>query len=155
MIQVVIILVLLMGVGGFGGYSYVQKLQADNQVLETNNIVLESSVAEQKEAIEGLQRQAEAISKANDELRDTTKKLQGETKNLARKLGTHELDVLAQNKPELVTRIINRASDAVLRCFEVLTGSPLTDQEKVAKKKSEAGFNRECPSIVNPAYKAD
>ena len=58
MIQVVIILVLLMGVGGFGGYTYVQKLQADNKVLETNNIVLESSVAEQKEAIEGLQRQA-------------------------------------------------------------------------------------------------
>ena len=151
MIQVGVILVLLMGVGGFGGYTYVQKLQADNKVLETNNIVLESSVAEQKEAIEGLQRQAAEISKANDELRATTNRLQGETKNLAKKLGTHELDVLAQNKPELVTRIINRASGAVLRCFEVLIGSPLTEEEKVAKKKSDPGFNRECPSIVNPS----
>ena len=154
MIQVVIILVLLMGVGGFGGYTWVQKLQADNRTLETNNVVLESSVKEQQAAIEDMQRQANAINKANAELRTQTQRLRSDTKNLARKLGKHELDVLAQRKPELVQRIINRASDAVLRCFEVLTGAPRTDEEKVAKKKSEPGFNRECPSIVNPAYKA-
>ena len=140
-----------MGVGGFGGYTYVQKLQADNKVLETNNIVLESSVNHQKETIAALDRQAKEIQKANNELRETTTKLHADQKNLAKKLGKHELDILAQNKPQLVERIINRASGAVLRCFEVLTGSPLTEEEKIAKKKSDPGFNRECPSIVNPS----
>ena len=152
MIQVVIILVLLMGVGGFGGYTYVQKLHADNKVLETNNIVLESSVNHQKETIAALDRQAKEIQKANNELRETTTKLHADQKNLAKKLGKHELDILAQNKPQLVERIINRASGAVKRCFEILTGSPLTEQEIAATKKSQ--INRECPSI-HPNYKED
>ena len=153
MIQVVVILVLLMGVGGFGGYTYVQKPQADNKVLETNNIVLESSVAEQKEAIEGLQRQAAEISKANDELRATTNRLQGETKNLAKKLGRHELDILAANKPGLVVKIINRASKNEMRCYEIASGSPLTEEELAATKKSQ--INGECPGSANPNYKGD
>ena len=37
MIQVVIILVILLGAGGFGGYTWIQKLQADNKVLEVNH----------------------------------------------------------------------------------------------------------------------
>ena len=87
MIQLVIILVLLMGVGGFGGYTWVQIPQADNKALETNNIVLESSVNHQKETIAALDRQAKAIQKVNNELREKTSKLRADQKNLAKKLG--------------------------------------------------------------------
>ncbi len=37
-----------------------------------------------------------------------------------------------------------------LRCVEIAMGSPLTDKEKNATKKSE--INSECPSIANPKY---
>ena len=149
MIQVAIILVILLGAGGFGGYTWIQKLQADNKVLEVNHAKLEGAVTEQNAVIESLSRQAEAIQKANNELRDRTNQLTTEKNNLAGKLGKHELDILAQNKPVLVQRVINRASDRVMRCFEILTGSPLTEQEKNASKPSQ--FNSECPSI-HPKY---
>ena len=78
-------------------------------------------------------------------MRVETDRLAEEKTNLAKKLGKHELDILAQNKPGLVQRIINRASVNVMRCFEIATGSPLTHDELQADKPSL--YNRECPTI--------
>jgi hypothetical protein len=126
MIQIVIILVILLGGGGFGAWTYMQKLQADNQVLQINQEVLKENELKLNDAI--AEQQAVIAAK---------------------KLGRHELDVLAQNKPGLVVRVINRASDNALRCFEVLTGAPLTPDEEAADKPSL--YNRECPTI-HPKY---
>ena len=159
MIQIVIILVILLGGGGFGAWTYMQKLQADNQVLQINQEVLKENelklndaIAEQQAVIAAKAKQAEDIQTANAALRTETSRLNSERENLAKKLGKHELDVLAQNKPGLVTRVINRASDNVMRCFEVLTGSPLTHDELQADKPSL--YNRECPTI-HPKYKGE
>ena len=78
-------------------------------------------------------------------MRTESARLESEKDNLAKKLGKHELDILAQNKPGLVQRIINRASVNVMRCFEIATGSPLTHDELQADKPSL--YNRECPTI--------
>ena len=159
MIQIVIILVILLGAGGFGGWTYMEKLRADNQVLQINQEVLKENelklndaIAEQQAVIVEKQRQAEQIQTANAVLRTETSRLSSEKNNLVKKLGRHELDILAQNKPGLVTRVINRASDNALRCFEVLTGSPLTHDELQADKPSL--YNRECPTI-HPKYKGE
>ena len=156
MIQIVIILVILLGGGGFGAWTYMQKLQADNQVLQINQEVLKENelklndaIAEQQAVIAAKAKQAEDIQTANAALRAETDRLSGEKDNLAKKLGKHELDILAQNKPGLVVRVINRASDNALRCFEVLTGAPLTPKEEAADKPSL--YNRECPTI-HPKY---
>ena len=156
MIQIVIILVILLAGGGFGAWTYMEKLQADNQVLQINQEVLKENelklndaIAEQQAVIVEKQRQADQIQTANAALRTETSRLSKEKGNLAKKLGRHELDILAQNKPGLVTRVINRASDNALRCFEVLTGSPLTHDELQADKPSL--YNRECPTI-HPKY---
>ena len=148
MVQVVIILVLLMGAGGFGAYSWITNLQAENQILQVNQEKLEGAVAEQEKTIANQQAEAAAIQEANSELRDAQTKLRADSKNLANKLGKHELDILAQNKPGLVDRIINRASGAELRCFELATGAPHTEDELAATKKSQS--NRECPELANP-----
>ena len=152
MIQIVIILVVLMGAGGFGGWTYFQKMQAENKVLQVEGIVLkenqttlEQAITDQQEVIAEKQRQAEQIQAANNALREETARLDQERSNLAKKLGRHELDILAANKPGLVTRVINKASKNALRCFEVLTGSPLTQNEIEASKPSQ--YNAECPSI--------
>ncbi|MAG26975.1 hypothetical protein CMI47_15660 [Candidatus Pacearchaeota archaeon] len=148
MIQVVIILVLLMGAGGFGAYSWVTKLQAENKILQVNQEKLEGAVAEQEAAIKQQSAQAAQIQAANADLREQQAVLAKDKKNLANKLGRHELDILAENKPGLVVRIINRASKNEMRCFEIQTGSPLTHDELAARKKSES--NRECPELANP-----
>ena len=97
MIQVVIILVLLMGAGGFGAYSWITNLQAENQILQVNQEKLEGAVAEQEKTIANQQAEAAAIQKANSELREAQTKLRQDSKNLANKLGKHELDILAEN----------------------------------------------------------
>ena len=156
MIQIIIILVILLGAGGFGGWTYMEKLRADNHVLQINQEVLKENelklndaIAEQQAVIVEKQRQAEQIQTANAALRTETSRLSSEKKNLAKKLGRHQLDILAENKPGLVTRVINRASDNALRCFEVLTGAPLTPKEEEASKPSQ--YNAECPTI-HPNY---
>jgi hypothetical protein len=148
MIKVVLVLILLMGSGGYGAYAWITKLQSDNKVLQVNQSKLEGAVSEQKAAIKQQAANAAQIQAANSELREQQTVLQKDKKNLAKKLGRHELDILAQNKPGLVVRIINRASKNELRCFEIQTGSPLTHDELAARKKSES--NGECPGLANP-----
>ena len=148
MIKVVIVLILLMGSGGYGAYAWITKLQSENKVLQVNQAKLEGAVAEQEVAIKQQAANAAQIQAANSELREQQAVLQKDKKNLAKKLGRHELDILAENKPGLVVRIINRASKNEMRCFEIQTGSPLTHDELAARKKSES--NCECPELANP-----
>ena len=51
MIKVVIVLIMLMGSGGYGAYAWITKLQSDNKVLQVNQAKLEGAVAEQEVAI--------------------------------------------------------------------------------------------------------
>ena len=156
MIQIVIILVILLGAGGFGGWTYMEKLRADNQVLQINQEVLKENELKLNDAIAGQEvviaekaAQAAAIQQANNILRRETDRLDKEKANLAKKLGRHQLDILAENKPGLVTRVINKAGRNALRCFEVITGAPLTPKEEEASKPSQ--YNGECPTI-HPKY---
>ena len=148
MIQVVIILVLLMGAGGFGAYSWVQKLQAENKILQVNQDKLQGALEDQSLVVQMQEKDAKRIQGINSELRVEIEAAEKDSKNLAKKLGRHELDILAANKPGLVVKIINRASKNELRCFEIQTGSPLTHDELAARKKSQS--NGECPELANP-----
>ena len=148
MIKVVLILILLMGSGGYGAYAWITKLQSDNKILQVNQSKLEGAVADQEVAINQHVADAAKIQAANADLREEQVALEKDKKNLAKKLGRHELDILAENKPGLVVKIINRASKNELRCFEIQTGSPLTEDELAATKKSQS--NGECPELANP-----
>ncbi len=61
-----------------------------------------------------------------------------------------EREPLALEKPKLIEKIVNRGSERATRCVEIAGGSPLTEKELLATKKSE--INTECPSIANPNY---
>ncbi len=148
MIKLILIFTLVMGGGGFGAYKWITKLQHDNQILQVNQSKLEGAVSEQNAAIKQHVADAASIQAANAELREQQVVLEKDKKNLAKKLGRHELDILAENKPGLVVKIINRASKNELRCFEIQTGSPLTHDELAVRKKSQS--NSECPELANP-----
>ncbi len=150
MIKVVLILILLMGSGGYGAYAWITKLQNDNKILQVNQSKLEGAVSEQKAAIDQHVADAASIQAANADLREEQAALEKDKKNLAKKLGRHELDILAENKPGLVVKIINKASQNELRCFELQTGAPHTEEELLASKRSQ--LNSECPTLANPNY---
>ena len=135
-----------------GGGFYVLKLQKDNAILKANAIKMESAIADQKTLIENQKKDFEAILSANKEMNELIGKLKTDFANLDKRFNKKNRDVglLAIEKPKAIERITNSASDKATRCIEIASGSPLTEKEINATKKSE--INTECPSIANPNY---
>ena len=135
-----------------GGGFYVLKLQKDNAILKANAIKLESAISEQKTLIENQKKDFEAILVANKELNDLMNKLKTDFAELDKRFNKKNRDIglLAIEKTKTIERITNSAGDKAARCIEIASGSPLTEKEINATKKSE--INTECPSIANPNY---
>ena len=132
---------LLILAGGAGGYAYVQKLQKDNAILKTNQVKLETAVSESNEVIEQQTKDLKQIRSTLKEIEEVNAKLQKDRDALNNRLGKHDIGNLAENKPGLVEKIINKASDSAARCMEIASGSPLTEEELNGTP------NRECPSF--------
>jgi predicted transcriptional regulator len=134
-------LVLVMLVGAGGGYLYVTKLQKDNAILKINQVKLESAVDNQKIVIEQQTQDLKKIRSTIKRIEVVNAKLQADRDSLNKRLGKHDIGNLAENKPGLVEKIINKASDSAARCMEIASGSPLTEEELNGTP------NRECPSF--------
>jgi len=141
MLQIKIILALVLLAGAGGGYLYVNKLQKDNAILKTNQVKLETAVAESSQVIEQQTKDLKKIRSTLKEIDEQNAKLQKDRDALNNRLGKHDIGNLAENKPGLVEKIINKASDSAARCMEIASGSPLTEEELNGKP------NRECPSF--------
>ena len=135
-----------------GGGFYVFKLQKDNAILKANAIKMESAISEQKTLIENQKKDFEEILNANKEMNELMNKLKTDFEELDKRFNKKNRDVglLAIEKTKTIERITNSAGDKATRCIEIASGSPLTEKEINATKKSE--INTECPSIANPNY---
>ena len=138
-IKIGLILVMLAGAGG--GYLYVQKLQKDNAILKENTIKLETAVEDQKGVIEQQTKDLKQIRNTLKKVEELNAKLEKDRNALNNRLGKHDIGNLAENKPGLVEKIINKASDSAARCMEIASGRPLTEEELNGTP------NRECPSF--------
>ena len=127
--------------GAGGGFLYVKKLQKDNEILKLNQAKLETAVEDQKGVIEKQTKDFTKIRETLNILEEENKKLQKDKSDLSKRLGKHDIGNLAENKPGLVEKIINGASKKALRCVEIASGSPLTEEELNGKP------NKECPSF--------
>jgi chromosome segregation ATPase len=128
------------------------KLRADNATLKANQIKLEQAVDSQQKVIEQQKKDFEAITKANKEINQLVQTLRKEFNDLDQRFNKKNRDLgkVAIERTPAVERIINSASKKAGRCVEIASGSPLTEAEKKATKKSE--INTECPSLANPNY---
>jgi len=142
-----IIITSLLGAG-----AYVIKLQRDNGILKANAEKLESAIGEQKQLIENQKKDFTEILNANKKMNELVNVLKKDLTDLDKRFNKKNRDVgkLAIQRTESIERITNGASALATRCIEIASGSPLTEEEKNATKKSE--INSECPSIANPAY---
>ena len=135
-----------------GAGAYVLKLQKDNAILKENAVKLESAITEQKELIENQKKDFAEIVAANNELNQLMTKLNKDLDELDKRFNKNNRDIgkLAVEKSKVIEKIINKGGENAARCIEIASGSPLTEKEKNATKKSE--INPECPSIANPSY---
>ena len=155
--QLKLILIGITLLGATGGVAYVYKLKADNAILKENQIKLEEAVNEQQQVIAQQKQDFESILQANKELNELSVSLQKDLDVLDDKFNKtnasgkkRDLGDLANARPSTIERIINRATINAQRCVEIAMGSPLTEKELNATKKSE--INSECPSLANPNF---
>tara|TARA_R110000737_G_scaffold39222_2_gene59171 strand:- start:3649 stop:4104 length:456 start_codon:yes stop_codon:yes gene_type:complete len=138
-------IITVMTVGAF--YWYYNDTQERLRILNANNAKLEVAIQISEDAVTSLQ---ESYAKANEELTKVNTEftaIRQQNRVLSDKLGRHDIGNLAENKPGLVQRVINGASDKAGRCFELLSGAPLTDKEKEAENGKS--FNSECPWLFD------
>ena len=149
-VRVIIMAIVFIGISG--AFAYVMKLRSDNAILEANQIKLELSIESQKKVIAKQKEDFSKILEANKKMNTLVNNLQKDIDALDKRFnkGARDFGKLAVNKPKLVEKLINRGSDRAGRCIEIAGGSPLTEKELLATKKSE--INTECPSIANPNY---
>ena len=135
-----------------GAGLYVMKLQKDNAILKENAVKLESAISEQKEVIENQKKDFEEILDANKKMNELVNVLKKDLDDLDKRFNKKDRDIgkLAIERTGAIERVINKGGDNATRCIEIASGSPLTEEEKNATKKSE--INPECPSIANPKY---
>ena len=135
-----------------GAGAYVMKLQRDNIILKENAVKLESAISEQKQVIENQKKDFAEILEANKKINELVNNLKKDLDDLDKRFNKKERDIgkLAIERTKVIERIINKGSENAKRCIEIASGSPLTEEEKNATKKSE--INPECPSIANPSY---
>ena len=151
-VRVVIMAVVFIGISGVG--VYVMKLRSDNAILQANQIQLELSIESQKQVIAKQKEDFGKILEANKKMNTLVNNLQKDINALDKRFnkGARDFGKLANEKPKLVEKLVNRGSERAGRCIEIAGGSPLTEKEINATKKSE--INTECPSIANPNYES-
>ena len=118
-------------------------LIANNATLTANVQTITNANEQNVQTIEDLQTAYIKVQEDFSRVQSEFQIIRMQNTELRERLGRHELNALAAAKPKLVERTINNASDNAARCFELLPGAPLTENERNAK--SEKQFNSECP----------
>jgi hypothetical protein len=154
-IKIAMIVVALATAGG--GFLHYKNVKADLETAKANNIKLEQGIAQQQAVIDQQRKDFDDILAANRALEETNRVLNAEMKALDERFNkingqgeVRDIGKLAIERDRAVERVINNASAKAMRCVEIAMGSPLTEAEINATKKSE--INSECPSIANPNY---
>ena len=137
-----LLLVVIFVMGGIG-YWYYTDTQERMAVLQENNAKLEIAVQTNEAAIESLQADYAAAAAENARLNEAYAEIRRQNNRLSDKLADMDLGLLAAEKPESIERAVNRGTNNANRCFEILSGSPLTEEEQNAQNGED--FNKECP----------
>lgn len=125
----------------------IQDLIEQSAVLKQNAIQLESANQKNLETIDTLQQDFEEVRRNYEQVQDEFQIIRMHNKELRERVAERDISTLAAEKTVLVEKTINNASNNALRCFELLSGSPLTEKEKNAKNERE--FNAECPWLYD------
>lgn len=137
---------IMLGMAG-AFYWYYQDSQARIQTLSENNAKLETAVEMNEQTIDSLE---QSFEESREELRRVNEEfanIRRQNDVLAEKLERHDLGVLGNAKPGLVERIVDSATRKTNRCFEILSGAELTEEEQNAETPEQA--NSECPWLFD------
>jgi hypothetical protein len=128
---------------GYGAYTYYTTTQETIRILTENNVKLELAVATNEETINSLQADFAAASAENLRINEAYAEIRRQNNRLSNKLADMDLGLLAAERPDSIERAVNRGTVNAGRCFELLSGAILTEDERNAQSAED--FNKECP----------
>lgn len=149
MLRIYLLLFVIGTIGGGGFLAYKQYKDMESKViaLSSQNQQLKDATAQQEEAMKTLQSDLQA---ANDEIRSVNEafnRIRQQNNMLAGKLADIDLGVMAVRDADDIEFKVNRGTTNAGRCFELLSGAELNEQEKGAQNAKD--FNRECPWLYD------
>jgi len=136
-------LVIVIIVMGGLGYWYYTDTQAKMAILIENNAKLDMAVQTNEATIKQMASDYASAQAELTKINQAYAEIRRQNSRLADKLANMDLGLIAAEKPDSIQRAINRGTLNAGRCFEILSGSPLTETE-INAKDGEA-FNKECP----------
>lgn len=132
-IQLIVILLIVAVIGG--GTWYVSNLKADLAISEENSKKLTDAISLQQETIAQMQKDQEAIAKANRQLSALVDQQNKELNNLEDKFNVNkdgskrDFGKLAKEKPRLIEKAVNKGTVEAFRCIELASGAVAEDKE--------------------------
>lgn len=141
-----IFMIIMLTAGGMG-YWYYNDSQSRIQTLTANNATLQTGLALSEQTVSQLQTDYNLAQQEVTRLNEENSAIRRRNNLLVEKFANNNIGFLAENKPELIERIINRGTANAFRCMELLSGVELTDKERNATDGTE--FNPECPWLFN------
>lgn len=145
-----LIVAALLGAVGYGLWAYYQYTQEQIRVYATNAATAQQAQEASEAALVQVQIDLQEVQEQFNIVSEKFNAAQERVNDLEEKLSKHEIGMLAENKPGLVEKVVDNGTKDVLRCFEIMSGSPLTEDELNATKKSQV--NTSCSDIANPNY---
>jgi len=142
-LKIAIVSFIIMSTMAGGMYWYYTDTQERMAILIANEasakIAAQTAEATNQALLEDIKAANDTVAKLNTDFAN----IRQQNTVLADKLRKHDLGVLGSAKPGLVEKIVDSATVKAGRCFELLSGSPLTTKEKEATNAKQ--FNSECP----------
>jgi glutamate-1-semialdehyde aminotransferase len=139
----------LLAVAALVGANHLMNLKADLAVAQQNTERLKESAILQGQVIAKQEREIMQKESLTEDLQKRNAELDKQVKELDRKFNvkangnSRDFGSIAAAKPELVNKLVDKASANVNRCFEIATGAKLKEGES----------NAECKDLVNSSTK--
>ena len=138
-----IVIVVMSGIG----YWYYNDTQSRMATLQENNAKLKTAIEINEATIDSMRESQRQLNQEIQRVNGDFARIRRQNQVLADKLADHDIGLLGEAKPGLIDRIIDNASDKAFRCFELMSGAELTEQERNAKNGN--AFNSECPWLYD------
>jgi hypothetical protein len=117
-----------------GGYFYIQALEGKLEAAAEVQQRMEGVITQQKMVMEQQQADMKKMQVINAEVARVAQQAQNEVNVLSRKMS--RLDNIAKAPPSDTETRVNRGTRDALRCNELVTGSPLTVDEKSGRVRN-------------------
>ena len=131
------------------GYFFIQEQAAQLELAKEVQAKMEGVIDKQNLAMDNMKADIERMGQVQKDLSSSISAAEKDTKALAKKFTEdaegreRNLAAMAAEKPSVVEEKINRGTKDALRCNELLTGAPLTDDEAAGKVR-----NNICPDLL-------